>query len=130
MTFIASDIFWLLCATFAAGAFTHLVGGSLLKVEVAKVVRHHTGAKEKGIVSVAQMAIARRFHMSPFAFLLSWIPFALIVSAQIVCSLIRDAGYRIFPWAILITSILFGPGWSTASYLRRRRLRKLLFPDT
>ena len=110
-------------------AFLHAFGWWALKSQVAILIREHTGAKENGIVSDAQMAIARRFHRSPFSLILSWMPFALLAAGNTACSLILDAGYIIVPWAILGSSMLFGLGFGLAVIIRPRRLRKLLFTD-
>ena len=122
-----SDVVGIIGISLGGAVIWHGVIWFWLRGLVASVIRRHTGAKETPVVSDAQLAVARRFHRSGFSLFLSWIPTGLHALGGIACSLIRDAGYLIFPWPILASSILFALGYSLTFSIRLRRLQKLLF---
>jgi hypothetical protein len=123
-----SDVVWLLWMSFPAGLAWYVILWFQLRGLCAMAIRDHTGSKETAIVSDEQLAIARKFHRSLFALFCSWIPMALLVLGNTACSLIRDAGYVIFPWWILTPTLLWGLASFLTYSIRLRRLRKLLFP--
>lgn len=122
------DVLGIVGMSFVGGAIFHGILWSLLKSHVAALLRNRSADRPNEAVSNEQLGVARRFHWTVFSLTLSWMPFALLATGNIACSLIRDAGYLIFPWAIVASSCLAGLGFSLAILLRNRRLASLLSP--
>jgi hypothetical protein len=70
--------------------------------------------------------LIRRYSRSPVAFLICWLPWLGMMSGSIGVSLIRDAGFVIVPWAILLPTVLFVLGTLIAARLKFLRLSRSL----
>ncbi len=73
-----------------------------------------------------QLARLRRFHFSWPVFLLGCLPMLMIVMGNVGCSLLRDAGYLIFPWPVMLNGAACGASFYVVLIVRRRFIRRLL----
>ena len=110
-------------------AILHLTRGQKVRLaqEIA-MVRNRYSLPDSGHPKSAEdeMLTVRKYHNSLTALILSWLPFLILVAGDTCCSLLRDAGYLIFPWPLLAVSLLFGLGlWATQT-IRLRSIRRLL----
>ena len=71
----------------------------------------------------------RKFYWSVPSLILAWLPFLIMSLGNVGCSLLRDAGYQIFPWPLLSVSLLFGIAMGACNFLRERMIKKLA-PET
>ena len=78
--------------------------------------------------SVDHMLKVRKYLWSVAAFILSWLPFLMLVTGNTCCSVLHAAGYPIFPWPLLAAGLLFGLGLWAAQSMRLRTIRRLLLP--
>lgn len=106
-------------------AVLHLIRGQKMRLaeEVALVWKRRTisDASQSGL-SDDLVSNACRFHRSVGAFTLSWLPFLVLVIGNTLCSLLRDAGYLIFPWPLLGASLLFGFAFWAGQRIRLRAI--------
>lgn len=68
---------------------------------------------------VARSIFTRRYWSTSSIFL-TWFPCLVMAVGNISCSLLRDAGYQIFPWPITSVSVLFGLTLVICQGIRRR----------
>lgn len=68
----------------------------------------------------------RGYSRSLVAFLICWLSWLAMILGSIGVSLIRDAGFVIFPWVILLPSVLFVAAALFATRLKFQRLSRSL----
>jgi hypothetical protein len=106
-----TDVIALFAFSLLMAAVLHLIRGQKLRLseEVAVVCkrRSDSGFGQPGLTDDL-VANVRRFHRSVAAFTLGWLPLLVLVVGYTCCSLLRDAGYLIFPWLLLSVSLLYG----------------------
>ena len=85
--------------------------------------RHRPERKPKGVEALGAV---REFYRSPVAFLIVWLPWLAYCCGNIVISLLRDVGVMIFPWPIAINGGLLGVWWSLSSWLKFRRMSRMV----
>ena len=66
----------------------------------------------------------RRYYRSPAAFFIIWLPWLAFCGGNIVVSLLRDAGFMIFPWPMLINCALLGVWLLVSAILKFRGLSR------
>jgi len=113
---------------FIAGVL-HLIRGQKLRLseEIAIASKRYSipDSKQSGL-SEDPASKVRKFHSSVVAFILTWLPFLVFVTGYTCCSLLRDAGYLIFPWPLLTVSLVFGLALWVAQCIRIRSIRRVL----
>ena len=113
---------------FIAGVL-HLIRGQKLRLseEVSIVCKRYSipDSQQSGLSRDPAPAV-RKFHSSAVAFILAWLPFLVLVAGYTCCSLLRDAGYLIFPWPLFTVSLVFGLALWVAQCIRLRSIRRLL----
>jgi hypothetical protein len=126
-----TDVILLFGSSLVAAAVWHLIRGQRLRLsEEAKTVakRCSASASNQSGLSDGLFSTVRKFHRSMVAFILSWLPFLVLVIGNTCCSLLRDAGYLIFPWPLLTVGLLFGFALWVAQRTRLRLICRLIFP--
>lgn len=78
-------------------------------------------AKESA--SYSEAAYRKMFWSAP-SLLLTWVPLLVGAVGNIGCSLLRDAGYLIFPWPLFSVAVLFGVAMFVCQRLRQRMIRR------
>jgi hypothetical protein len=118
-------------------AFSLLVAGALhliraqkvrLGEDLALVLKRYRVARSHDDHSVEHLLKVRKYHWSLAAFVLSWLPFLVLVTGTTCCSLLRDGGYPVFPWPLLAVSLLFGLAFWAAQNMRLRSIKRLILP--
>ena len=124
-----TDVILLFGFSLLIAAILHLIRGQKLRLseEVAVICKKYSasGSKPPG-VSDDLVSNVRRFHRSVAAFTLSWLPFLVLVIGNTCCSLLRDAGYLIFPWPLFSVSLLFGLALWAGQRIRLHFIRRLV----
>ena len=112
-----------------AGA-VHLIRAQKVRLgeDLALVLKRYPVARSHGDHSVEHMLKVRKYHWSLAAFVLSWLPFLVLVTGNTCCSLLRDGGYPVFPWPVLAASLLFGLAFWAAQNMRLRSIKRLILP--
>ena len=127
-----TDVLLLFGFSLLFAAILHLIRGQRLRLcdEVSVVCKRAAipDACQPG-PSDSLISDARRFHRSAVAFALAWFPFLVLVIGYTCCSLIRDAGYLIFPWPLLTVSLLFGFALWAAQRIRLHLVSRLILPE-
>jgi len=116
----------------AAGAL-HLIRGQKVRLGediVLALKRYGVARSGHDDHTVDHMLKVRRYPWSLAAFVLSWLPFLVLVTGNTCCSLLRDGGYPIFPWPLLAVSLLFGLAFWIAQSMRLRSIKRLILPMT
>jgi len=118
-------------------AFSLLVAGALhliraqkvrLAEDLALVHKRYRVARSHDDHSVEHMRKVWKYHWSLAAFVLSWLPFLVLVTGTTCCSLLRDGGYPVFPWPLLAVGLLFGLALWVAQNMRLRSIKRLILP--
>jgi hypothetical protein len=118
-------------------AFSFLVAGALhliraqkvrLGEDIALVLNRYRVTRSHDNHSVDHLLKVRRYHWSLAAFVLSWLPFLVLVTGNTCCSLLVAAGYPVFPWPVLAVSLLFGLAFWVAQNMRLRSIKRLILP--
>jgi hypothetical protein len=113
---------------FMAGVL-HLFRGQKLRLseEVAVVCKRRSipDCGQAGLPEDMLPAV-REFHWSMAAFMLTWLPLVVLVTGFTCCSLLRDAGYLIFPWPLLTISVVSGLTLWVAQRIRLRAISRRL----
>lgn len=107
----------------------HLIRGQKLRLsEEIAVVRNGCSVSGSNRPNPSEdlVSIVRKFQRSVAAFTLTWLPFLVLVTGNTCCSLLRDAGYLIFPWPLLTVSLLFGLALWVAQRMRLRLISRLI----
>jgi hypothetical protein len=124
-----SDVALLGMSCLALAAFLHGVRGRKegLSQEVVRACRGHA-IPDALLASLGEDPVAalRRYHRSGAAFLLTCLPFVIMVAGFTGCSLLRDAGYEIFPWPLLAVCLASGLSFGVAIHFRQRSILRLL----
>ncbi len=124
-----TDVIALFGFTLLIAAILHLVRGQKLRLseEVAVVCKRYSisGSTQSGVSNDLDSAV-RKFHRSVVAFILTWLPFLVLVLGNTCVSLLRDAGYLIFPWPLLTVCLLFGLAVWAAQRVRLRLISRLI----
>jgi len=110
-------------------AVLHLIRGQKLSLsgEVAVVCKRSSmSGTNQTIPPDDLVSTVRKFHRSVMAFALTWLPFLVLVLGNTCCSLLRDAGYLIFPWPLLSVSLLFGLALWVVQRVRLRLISRLI----
>jgi hypothetical protein len=124
-----TDVIALLAISLLLAGVLHLIHGQKLRLseEVAVVCKKHSDSGlDHHSLSDDLVSIVRRFHRSLLAFILTWLPFLVLVLGNMCCSLLRDAGYLIFPWPLLSVSLLFGLALWVAQRIRLHLISRLV----
>jgi hypothetical protein len=126
-----TDVLALFAFSLLAAGILHVIRGRKVKLGEDIVIV----LKRYGVVrsthtdhSVDHMLKVRKYHWSLAAFILSWLPFLMLVTGNTCCSVLHDAGYPIFPWPLLAVGLLFGLALWVAQSMRLRSIKRLLFP--
>jgi hypothetical protein len=124
-----TDVIVLFAFSLLIAAVLHLIRGWRLRPseEVAIACKKCSvpGSNEPRL-SDDLVSKVRRFHRSVVAFTLIWLPFLVLVIGNTCCSLLRDAGYLIFPWPLLSVSLLFGFALWAGQRIRLRLISRLV----
>jgi hypothetical protein len=124
-----TDVIVLLGFSLLIAAVFHLVRGQKLRLseEVAVVCksRSDSGWSQSGHTDDL-VSNVRRFHRSVVAFTVSWLPFLVLVIGNTCCSLLRDAGYLIFPWPLICVNLLFGLALWASQRIRLHLISRLI----
>ena len=124
-----SDCLWLLGMSIAIGAAFFLLGWSGKARSIA-TQRFTTALSREETSRPVDPAMAsdvvRGYSRSSVAFLICWLPWLAMILGSIGVSLLRDAGFVIFPWVILLPGALFVAGWLLAARLKFLRLCRSL----
>jgi hypothetical protein len=110
-------------------AVLHLIRGQKLRLseEVALArKRYPISGSNQPVLSEDLLSTVRRFHRSVAAFALTWLPFLVFVIGCTCCSLLRDAGYLIFPWPLLTVALLCGLVMWVVQRIRLRFISRLI----
>ena len=115
----------------AAGAL-HLIRAQKVRLgeDLALVLKRYPVARSHNDHSVEHMLRVRKYHWSLAAFVLSWLPFLVLVTGNTCCSLLRDGGYPVFPWPLLAVGLFFGLALWAAQNMRLRSIKRLTQPTT
>ncbi len=128
-----SDVVLLGVSSLAIAAVLHGLRGRKagLSEEAASVCRCHAipDALLAGLAEDPVTAL-RRYHRSGAAFLLTCLPMLILVAGFTGCSLLRDAGYQIFPWPLLAVCLASGLSFGVANHFRQRSIHRLLLCRT
>ena len=123
-----SDVVLLGVSSLAIAAVLHGLRGreAALSREAASVCRGHA-IPDALLASLAEDPVTalRRYHRSGAAFLLTCLPYVIMVAGFTGCSLLRDAGYDIFPW-LLAVCLASGLSFGVAIHFRQRSILRLL----
>jgi len=124
-----TDVIVLLGFSLMIATVLHLIRGqkSRLSEEVAVVCKRrlNPGLIQSGLIDDL-VSNVRGFHRSVLAFTLTWLPFLVLMLGYTCCSLLRDAGYLIFPWPMLGVSLLFGLALWVVQRIRLRLISRLI----
>jgi hypothetical protein len=121
------DVLGLLALSLLFGGVLHALRWLRLSREVT-LVRKRYSIPDSTHNSDPLRAV-RNYHQSVTAFMLSWLPFLAGITCSIGCSLLRDAGYAIYPWLLLASGLLFGLAMVTTETFRQRRIRRYLLSE-
>lgn len=99
------DAFDLVIYTIPLALLYHQILAQALKRSSQK---EELKASRMGFKALGFVNAERRFRWTALSLLLSWLPILVMVLGAIGCSLLRDAGFQIFPWAVLGASVLCG----------------------
>jgi hypothetical protein len=123
-----TDVIALFVYALFAAAILHFIRGRdpILRGEASGVLKWKSRGGTHASISDKSMASVRRFHKSMVAFALSWMPFLVLVAGNTSCSLLRDAGYQIIPWPLMIVSGAFSSAFAVSQMIRGRYIRHLL----
>ena len=66
----------------------------------------------------------RGSHWTGLSLFLTWLPFLVMTLGYVGCSLLRDAGFQIYPWPLLSVPVLFGLTVGLCEFVRRRTIRE------
>jgi hypothetical protein len=123
-----TDVIVLFVFSLFVAGILHVIRGrdSILSREATSVSRRNSGAIKNTGISDKEMASVRKFHKSLAAFTLSWVPFLVLVAGNTCCSLLRDAGYLIVPWPLMIVSLAFGIAFAVTQIIRCRFIGRLV----
>ena len=124
-----TDVIALFGFSLLVAAVLHLIRGQKLRLseEVALACKRYaiSCSKQPGL-SEDLVSTVRRFHTSVVAFVLTWLPFVVLVIGNTCCSLLRDAGYLVFPWPLLTVSLVSGLAMWVAQRFRLRFISRLI----
>jgi len=124
-----TDVMLLFACSLVIGGALHLIRGNKvwLSQEIAGVRKRCSIVDSSRCdVPTEEMAAVRNYHRSWMAFLLSWVPFLILVAGGTCCSLLRDAGYLIFPWPLLTVALLSALAFALTQTIRVRSIKRLL----
>ena len=122
-----TDVIALFGLSLLMAVLLHLIRGQKLRLaaEVALICKRCAISEASpSEISDDLVSNVRRFHLSVGAFALSWLPFLVLVIGYTLCSLLRDAGYLIFPWPLLGVSLLFGFAFWAGQRIRMRVIER------
>ena len=125
------DCLWLLGLSIVMGGVFFLLGltSRARAIATLRLTNALSVAKSPHQVDPAVASDAIRvYSRSLVAFLICWLPWLAMILGSVGVSLIRDAGYLIVPWAILLPSVLFVAGALFAARLKFQRLSRSLSP--
>lgn len=116
-----SDALYLILLSIPLALVAHLllISPSLRKGLKAEA---ETGSGVPG--SQGLVVAEKRFRWTGLSLLLSWLPILAMVLGNIGCSLLRDAGFKIFPWPLIGVAVLFGVTGALCHTVRWRIIRK------
>jgi len=123
------DCLWLLGLSIVMGGVFFLFGWTTKARAIAtlRFTNALSGGKAPREVDPAAASDAiRGYSRSLVAFLICWLPWLAMIVGSIGVSLIRDAGYMIVPWAMLLPGVLFIAASLFAARLKSQRLSRSL----
>src|SRR5687768_5504088 len=124
-----SDCFWLLAFSMVAGSVHFLLGlAGVFRPAEARQFAWSLSRKEpsRNVEPAEASSVIQRYYCSPSAFFISWLPWFAFSAGSIVVSLLRDAGFQIFPWPILANCGLFSVWLLIAGRLKLHRVSQIL----
>ena len=137
-TIIASSPKMLVSDVLLAFGFSLLVAGALhliraqkvrLGEDIALVLKRYRVARSHDDHSVEHLLKVRKYHRSLAAFVLSWLPFLVLLTGNTGCLLLGAAGYPLYPWPLLAVGLLFGLAFWVAQNMRLRSIKRLILPN-
>lgn len=131
----ASDVLLLLGWTSGLTLLFYLVMGTkwlLNREAIASILNRRASEADMRAAPIHadQMSRLRKFHFSWPTFLLSCLPMLVSVAGGVGCSLLRDAGYMIVPWPVMLNGAALGAAIPGVLIVRRRAIRRLLLGET
>ncbi len=124
-----ADVVMLFAASLLFAGVWHLLRGQKVRLseELAILAKRYSipdfGDSD---LSGDQMLTIQKYHRGLRAFIVSWLPFLVAGVGDTFCSLLRDAGYLIFPWPVLGVSLCFGLAFWMTDRIRLRSVSHLL----
>ena len=122
-----SDCLWLLGLSIVMGSVFFFLGWTAKARSIATLRFTNALSLAKPSHQVDPAVASDAIHgysCSLVAFLICWLPWLAMIVGSIGVSLIRDAGFVIFPWAMLLPGVLFIAGALLAARLKLRRLSR------
>lgn len=116
-----SDAICVVAVSFPAALIPH----SVFWVALYRKIQGGDSALEPESSGPSVGARIRRFYWSVPSLLLAWLPFLVMALGNVGCSLLRDAGYQIFPWPMVSVTVLFAVAFGGSYFLRHRMIEKL-----
>ena len=124
-----SDVLLLFALSLVGAGVLHLLRGwTNVPSREAGVLSRHASASGPGTQdrSGELLTRVRGFQRGWLSFLLTWLPLVVMVAGYTGCSLLRDAGYLIFPWPILGVAVAGSVVMASTEFIRGRRTKRIL----
>jgi hypothetical protein len=122
-----SDCLWIIALSVGIAATRYLAGltGFFCSAEAKGFAGWLLRRKAPLVIDPTEAETAvHKYYRSPAAFFIIWFPWLAFCSGNIVVSLLRDAGFMIFPWPILINCALLGVWLPVSAVLKFRGLSR------